>query len=181
MAGTSGNREGKGESSTPCRRPPVISRRMGKDLEGERSPWKDRTSTRGNEGDVTDSSAEQGPEAGCPACARRARHSGNGVSVSEVHEAPARKACLHACSRCFGTVDGTRGIRRSHFGERGLRTLLGVNGEATDGGQMWGGALGLTGASGQGNRVPPRPSFGMDFLRYQPPLRGNARRWKDPG
>lgn len=49
----------------------------------------------------------------------------------------------------------------------GLRTLLGVNGDATDGGQMWGGALGLTGASGQGNRVPPRPSFGMDFLRYR--------------
>lgn len=27
-------------------------------LKGKQSPWKDRTSTRGNEGDVTDSSAE---------------------------------------------------------------------------------------------------------------------------
>lgn len=45
---------------------------------------------------------------------------------------------------------------------------------------MWGGALGLTGASGQGNRVPPRPSFGMDFVWYRTPLRGNASRWKDP-
>jgi hypothetical protein len=113
--GHTGNRE-DGAKARPPRRPAVIPRRMRRNLEGEQSPWKDRTSTRGNEGDVTDSSAEQGPEAGCPACARWTRHSGNGVFVSEVHEAPAQKACLHAVCAVSGRSTAPAPIRRSHFG-----------------------------------------------------------------
>jgi hypothetical protein len=121
--GHTGNRE-DGAKARPPRRPAVIPRRMRRNLEGEQSPWKDRTSTRGNEGDVTDSSAEQGPEAGRPAWARKVRHPGNGFP-HRLRTRHRRGRHITTAPRCFGTVDGTATSRRSHFGRnRGSRTSL---------------------------------------------------------
>jgi hypothetical protein len=95
----------------PDERPAALPRRMKEDLGGEQSPWKDRTSTRGNEGDVTDSSAEQGPEAGRPAGSHPVRHFGNEVMRRSRTRHRLGRHVLQRPPRCFGTADGTRSRR----------------------------------------------------------------------
>jgi hypothetical protein len=141
-------------TEAPLRHP----QRTKEDLEGERSPWKDRTSAHGNGGGTlrTRRRSKALEQVVLPISLRFAIPA-TGCRIGDGNGTRHGTACLHARPRrvsgrleaaCHAPIGGNSG------GKRGSRNISSrrCDGEATDGGLMWGWALGHTGASGRRNR-----------------------------